>query len=104
MEDDRLWTDEERDAVAALWDALVLPCGFNPLGPARAAQWVSCFPATVVMAAVRATAESGRTFKDDKHAMNYAAKCMRNMVANYRMFQQADRDLAAYRHSTIPAA
>jgi hypothetical protein len=104
MEDDRLWTDEERDAVTALWDCLMVPFGFNPLRPARAAQWVSCFPATVAMAAVRATAESGRTFKDDKHAMNYAAKCMRNMATNYRMFQQAERDLASYRQSIDQAA
>ena len=31
-------------------------------------------------------------------------KCMRNMAANYRMFQQADRDLAAYRQSIDQAA
>jgi hypothetical protein len=53
------------------------------------------------MAAVRATAESGRTFRGDRHALNYAAKCMRNMAANYRMFQQAGRDLAAYHQSIV---
>lgn len=93
---DKRWTDGERDCVMNLWQTLVVPRGRKSLESSVAETWLSMYPRTVVLAAIRATGDYSNEFNDDKHARFYAAKSMANMAANCRMFSTAERDWQAF--------